>query len=90
MAVRAGEALLRRLDGPEDGLFPRLAAARDLFDTEEAFQQVRTRQRSRRNHRHAMSSGLRALRGDLTLVEPCLSSRHTEVPHGDSSTLALS
>ena len=46
MVVRAGEALLRRLDGPEDGLFPRLAAARDLFDTEEAFQQVRTRQRS--------------------------------------------
>ena len=41
MAARAGEALLRRLDGPEDGLFPRLAAARDLFDTEEAFQQVR-------------------------------------------------
>ena len=42
MVVGAGEALLRRLDGPEDGLFPRLAAARDLFDTEEAFQQGRT------------------------------------------------
>ena len=85
MAVRSGDALLRRLDGPEDGLFPRLAAARDLFDTEEAFQQVRTRQRSPRSHWHA-----RALRGDLTLVQPCLSSRRTEVQHGDSSTLALS
>ena len=46
MVVRAGDALLRRLDAEEDGLFPRLAAVRELFDTEAAFQQVRTRQRS--------------------------------------------
>ena len=46
MVVRAGDALLRRLDADEDGLFPRLAAVRELFDTEAAFQQVRTRQRS--------------------------------------------